>query len=156
MIRRRATPIVAALALAASASVAAASGAPASIGAATQIRAVYRTVLTAEYFGPASAVCLHLTAAGVMSFTATGGTCLHAFDQEQHVLKHKVKDDDNSGYTAAQWRTEVKFVMAHLKVSVHGSHATAIGGESGIPGQTTLVKVGGKWLFNSYPPSVQS
>jgi len=41
-------------------------------------------------------------------------------------------------------------------VTVHGSHATAIGSESGIPGQTTLVKVAGKWLFNSYPPSVQS
>ena len=34
------------------------------------IRAVYRTVLTAEYFGPASAVCRNLTAAGVRSFTA--------------------------------------------------------------------------------------
>jgi len=154
MIRIRATAVAAALALTLGAGVGVAS---ASSGAVTQVRAVYRTVLSAEYFGPASAVCSHLTAAGVKSFTAGGaGTCTHAFDQEQHVLRHKTKDVDDSGYTAAEWRMEVNFVMDHLKVTVHGSHATAIGSESGIPGQTTLVKVAGKWLFNSYPPSVQS
>ena len=31
---------------------------------AAAIRTVYRTVLTAEYFGPASALCGNLTAAG--------------------------------------------------------------------------------------------
>ncbi|HEV3322681.1 MAG TPA: hypothetical protein VG147_10920 [Solirubrobacteraceae bacterium] len=32
--------------------------------------------------------------------------------------------------------------------------ATAIG-PSGIPGQTTLVRVNGRWLFSSYPPSIE-
>jgi hypothetical protein len=139
------------------AALAAPGAAQASSSPSTQVRAVYQTVLTAEYFGPASAVCSHLTAAGVKSFTAGGaGTCTKAFDQVQHVLKHKTKGVDDSGYSAGQWRSVVKSVMAHLKVSVHGSHATAIGGESGIPGQTTLVEVAGKWLFSSYPPSIQS
>ncbi len=50
------------------------SGATASAasGSGPQIRAVYRSVLTAEYFGPASAVCSRLTANGVNSFTAGG------------------------------------------------------------------------------------
>lgn len=133
-----------------------AGAAAASSSAVTAVRAVYRTVLTAEYFGPASAVCSHLTATGVKSFTAGGaGTCTHAFSEQQHILRHKTKGVDDSGYTAAQWRQEVSMVMAHLKVSVHGSRATAIGGQSGIPGQTTLVERGGKWLFSSYPPSIQ-
>ncbi len=125
--------------------------------AVNQVRIVYRTVLTAEYFGPASGVCSHLSSAGVRSFTAGGGgSCTHAFDQDQHVLRHKTKGIDDSGYTAAQWRSEVNSVMSQLKVSVRGTHATAAAGESGIPGRTTLVKVGGKWLFNSYPPSLSS
>jgi hypothetical protein len=131
--------------------------AEASSSAVTQVRAVYRTVFTAEYFGPASAVCSALTATGVKSFTAGGaGTCQHAFAEEQHVLKHKIKDVDDSGYTAAQWREVVSSVMAHLKVTIHGTRASVIGGESGIPGKTTLVEVSGKWLFNSFPPSIQS
>jgi hypothetical protein len=130
--------------------------AAASTNAVTQVRAVYRSVLTAEYFGPASGVCSHLTAAGVRSFTAGGaGSCRHAFDQEQHILRNKTKGVDDSGYTAVQWRQVVNSVMGHLKVSVHGSHAMAIGESSGIPGQTTLVRVAGEWLFNSYPPSIQ-
>lgn len=133
-----------------------AQAAGASSSAVTRVRTVYRTVLTAEYFGPASGVCSHLTAAGIRSFTAGGaGSCRHAFDQQQHILRHKTKGVDNSGYTAVQWRQVVNSVMGHLKVSVHGSHATAIGGESGIPGRTTLVRVAGEWLFSSYPPSIQ-
>lgn len=153
----RTRPILAATAVALGIGATAGAGAAeASSGAVTQVRAVYRTVLTAEYFGPASAMCSHLTAAGVKSFTAGGaGTCTHAFAEQQHVLKHKTKGVDDSGYTAAQWRQVVSTVMAHLKVTVHGSHASAIGGESGIPGRTTLVKVKGAWLFSSYPPSVQ-
>ena len=152
----RARPVALALALAIVIAVVAAAPAAASGGAVTQIRSVYRTVFTAEYFGPASAVCSHLTAAGVKSFTAPDGiTCTKAFDEQQHVLKHKTKGVDDSGYTAAQWLRVVKEVMAHLKVSVHGTHATAIGGQSGIPGQTKLVKLKGKWLFNSFPPSIQ-
>ncbi|HEY5318851.1 MAG TPA: hypothetical protein VIJ20_12755 [Solirubrobacteraceae bacterium] len=157
--RIRAIIIACSLAVATAGGAMDAAAAQASSPAVTAVRAVYRTVLTAEYFGPGSAVCSHLTAAGVKSFTAGGaGTCKHAFQQQQqqHMLKHKIKDDDNSGYTPTQWRQEVSFVMAHLKVSVHGAHASAIGGESGIPGRTTLVEVGGKWLFSSYPPSVQS
>jgi hypothetical protein len=137
----------------------AAVGAEAAAGstdAVAQVRAVYRSVLTAEYFGPASGECSHLTAAGVRSFTAGGaGSCRHAFDEQQHVLRHKMKGVDDSGYTAAQWRQVVNSVMGHLKVSVRGSHATAIGDGSGIPGQTTLVRIDSKWLFNSYPPSIQ-
>ena len=124
-------------------------------GAGPQVRAVYRSVLTAEYFGPASAVCSRLTASGIKSFTAGGqGTCRHAFDEQQHVLRHKTRGIDDSGFTARKWRKEVDQVMAHLKVSIHGAHATAIG-PSGIPGQTTLVRVNGRWLFSSYPPSIQ-
>jgi hypothetical protein len=124
--------------------------------AVTHVRAVYRRVLSAEYFGPARTECSALTAAGVRSFTAGGaGTCTHAFYEQQHILRHKTRDVDDSGYTAAEWRREVSSVMAHLNVHVHGRHASAIGGESGIPGRTTLVEVRGKWLFNSYPPSIQ-
>jgi hypothetical protein len=132
-------------------------GAAASSGAAaTKVRAVYRTVLEAEYFGPASTVCSRLTARAVKSYTAGGaGTCAKAFEQQQHVLRHKTKFVENSGYTPAGWRREVNSVMAHLKVSVHGRRATAIGGQSGIPGQTKLLEVKGRWLFDSYPPSVQ-
>ena len=132
-------------------------GAAAATTAVAQVRAVYRSVLTAEYFGPAAGVCSHLTAAGVTSYTA-GGTesCAHAFRQDQHVLTHKTKGLDQSGYTPAQWRREVNVVMGELKVSVTGSHASVIGTHSGIPGRTTLVKVGAVWAFSSYPPSVAS
>jgi hypothetical protein len=71
------------------------------------------------------------------------------------VLQHKVPGVDDSGFTAAEWRIEVAQVMAHLKLSIHGTHASAIG-SSGIPGQTTLVRINGRWLFSSYPPSIQS
>jgi len=152
--RARVIPIAAVLALVAAA--ASANAAYAFSARVNHVRTVYRGVLRAEYFGPASAVCSRLTAAGVRSFTAGGaGTCRHAFRQQQHILRHKTSGVDDSGFTAAGWRQEVKFVMAHLRVTVHGSHASAIGGESGIPGRTTLVRVNGKWLFNSYPPSIQ-
>ncbi len=125
-------------------------------GSNPQIRAVYRSVLTAEYFGPASAVCSHLTTGGVNSFTAGGqGTCRHAFDALQHVLRHKTPGVDDSGFTARAWRADVAQVMAHLKLTVHEAHATAIG-PSGIPGQTSLVRVNGRWLFSSSPPSIES
>jgi hypothetical protein len=133
------------------------SGAPANAAgsASSQVRTVYRSVLTAEYFGPAGAVCSRLTTSGVRSFTAGGqGTCVQAFDALQHVLRHKTPGVDDSGFTAGEWRTEVAQVMANLKVSVHGTHASAIG-PSGIPGETTLVRVNGRWLFSSYPPSIQ-
>jgi hypothetical protein len=124
---------------------------------AAAVRAVYRKVLTAEYFGPARAVCSRLTARGKRSFAATSGasSCRAAFKAQQHILKHKNPHIDNSGYTPSGWRHVVHSVMAHLKVSIRGSRASAVGGESGIPGKTTLVKVGGRWLFNSYPPSIQ-
>ncbi len=69
---------------------------------AAAIRAVYRTVLTAEYFGPASAVCGNLTAAGIRAFTAAapGQSCTAAYDQLHHTLHHKQPGNDNSGYTA--------------------------------------------------------
>ena len=121
-----------------------------------QVRAVYRSVLTAEYFGPASAVCSRLTRNGVRAFTAGNQTsCRHAFDVQQHVLRHKTPGVDDSGYTAHQWRTEiVASVMAHLKVSIDGTNASAIG-PSGIPGKTTFVMINGKWLIDSYPPSIE-
>ncbi len=133
-----------------------ASGAADATGAgATQVRAVYRSVLNAEYFGPASVLCSRLTASGLKSFTAGGqGTCLRAFDAQQHVLRHKTRGVDSSGFTARQWRAEVTEVMGMLKVVVHGTRASAIG-PSGIPGKTTLVEIGGKWLFSSYPPSIE-
>jgi hypothetical protein len=132
------------------------SGATASAsGSSPQIRAVYRSVLTAEYFGPASAACSRLTASGVKAFTAGGqGTCRHAFDALQNVLRHKTPGVDDSGFTAREWRIEVAQVMARLKLSIHGAHATAIG-PSGIPGQSTLVRVNDRWLFSSYPPSIE-
>jgi hypothetical protein len=122
----------------------------------SQVRTVYRSVLEAEYFGPASGVCSRLTASGRASFTAGGGgTCAHAFAAQQHVLRHKVPDVDDSGFTPTQWRGEVDQVMATLKVTVHGSTASAIG-PSGIPGRTVLVRVAGRWMFTTYPPSIQS
>lgn len=151
--RLRATTIAVAIALATIAmTCATASGAS---GPGAQVRAVYRSVLTAEYFGPASAVCSRLTASGVKSFTAGGeGTCRHAFNDLQHVLRHKTPGVDDSGFTAREWRVEVAEVMARLKLSIHGTRATAIG-PSGIPGQTTVVRVNGRWLFSSYPPSIE-
>ncbi len=114
-------------------------------------------MLLAEYFGPASAVCSQLTPAGLKSYTAAGAkSCRAAFAQDQQVLRHKTKGVDDSGYTAAQWRKVVADVISHLKVSVSGTRASAIGGDSGIPGRTTLVLVSGNWLFSSYPPSVAS
>jgi hypothetical protein len=130
--------------------------AQASPSAVAQVKTLYRAVLSAEYFGPASEVCSHLTAAGVAAFTAGGaGTCIKAFDQQQHFLRHKTRGVDDSGYTPAQWRAVVKSVLAHLDVTVHGKSASAIGGQSGLPGETKLVKVKGHWLFNSYPPSIE-
>jgi hypothetical protein len=124
----------------------------------TQIKSVYRAVLTAEYFGPASEVCSNLTARGVKYFTLgdPGHGCVYVFKQQQHALTHKIPDEDNTGYTPTQWRGLVVEILDHLKVTVHGTHATALGGESGIPGQTDLVEVNGHWLFNDYPPSVSS
>jgi hypothetical protein len=128
----------------------------ASTNAVSRVRDVYRSVLDAEYFGPSSAVCSRLTASGVKSFTAGGqGTCRRAFDAEQHVLRHKMRGVDDSGFTARQWRQEVSQVMGTLKITVHGTHASAIG-PSGIPGRTTLVEISGTWFFSSYPPSIQS
>jgi hypothetical protein len=125
--------------------------AQASSGAVVRIRAVYRAVLTAEYFGPADAVCSRLATAAVRSFTSGGRmSCRHAFREAQRTLTNKSKNIDNTGYTRAEWRGVITTVMAHLKVRVHGRHATATGG----PGQTKLVRVGGRWLVNSYPPSV--
>jgi hypothetical protein len=117
------------------------------------VRAVYRKVLTAEYFGPASAVCSRLTATGVRSFTAGSGTCTRAFDQQQHVLEHKTPDDDNSGYSASGYRQVVNSFMAHLTVTITGSRAIATA-QSGL-GPARLVRVDGHWLFNLCP-SVQS
>lgn len=131
------------------------SAAQASTRAAARVRAVYRTVLTAEYFGPASGVCAHLTAAAVRSFTAGGmGTCRRAFAETQHTLRRKAKNVDNAGYTPTQWHQVVETAMANLRVRVHGTRATAVGGQAGIPGRTKLVDIGGRWLLDSYPPSV--
>jgi hypothetical protein len=46
----------------------------------SQVESVYRSVRTAEYFGPASRVCSRLTATGLAAFAAGGGgPCPHAF-----------------------------------------------------------------------------
>jgi hypothetical protein len=120
------------------------------------VRTVYRTVLTAEYFGPAKAVCSRMTARARRSFAAAGNvsSCRAAFEAQQHILRHKTPHVDNSGYTPRGWRRVVRSVMAHLKVHVHGRHASTIG-RYGIPGRDTLVKVRGRWLFSGYPPSIQ-
>jgi len=120
------------------------------------IRSVYRTVLTAEYFGPADAVCGNLTTAGVRSFTATAPreSCTAAYDQLRHVLHHKQPDNDNSGYTAKTYRTVVAAFMANLTINVHGTHAS-VHGPSGL-GPSTLVETGGHWRFSAYPPTVES
>jgi hypothetical protein len=154
----RAVTIAVALLLAASTGLAGAANAHSSGSAVTQIKSVYRAVLSAEYFGPASAVCSNLTAKGRAQFTVASGPggCPHAFDQLQHALTHKIPDEDDTGYTPTQWRGLVIEIVDHLKVSVRGKKATALGGESGIPGQTVLLEVGGHWLFNTYPPSLSS
>ena len=123
---------------------------------AAAIRAKYRTVLTAEYFGPASAVCANLTPAGVRSFTAAapGESCTAAYDQLHHILHHKQPDNDNSGYTAKAYRSVVATFMTNLKISVHGKRAS-VHGPSGL-GASKLVEVGGDWRFSAYPPTVES
>jgi hypothetical protein len=120
------------------------------------IRAKYRTVLTAEYFGPARAVCGNLTAAGVRSFTAAAPSesCTAAYDQLHHILHHKQPDNDNSGYTAKAYRTVVAQFMANLRISVHGTRAS-VHGPSGL-GPSKLVEAGGQWRFSAYPPTVES
>ncbi|MGP0053369.1 MAG: hypothetical protein ACLPZR_31630 [Solirubrobacteraceae bacterium] len=120
------------------------------------IRAVYRTVLTAEYFGPASAVCGNLTAAGIRAFTAAapGQSCTAAYDQLHHTLHHKQPDNDNSGYTATAYRGTVATFMANLTISVRGARAS-VHGPSGL-GPSKLVEVGGHWRFSAYPPTVES
>jgi hypothetical protein len=134
----------------------AAAPAQASASSLRQVRAVYRSVLSAEYFGPSSAVCGRLTATGRAAFTAGGGgSCAQVFVIEQRVLRHRVPGVDDSGYTPAQWREVVDQVMAALKVTIHGTRASAIG-PSGIPGRTELVHAGGRWLFTSFPPTIQS
>jgi ribulose kinase len=122
----------------------------------TAIRAVYGTVLTAEYFGPASAVCGNLTAAGMRAFTAAepGQSCTAAYDRLHHTLHHKQPDNDNSGYTAKAYRSTVATFMAKLKISVHGMRAS-VHGPSGL-GPSKLVEVGGHWRFSAYPPTVES
>jgi hypothetical protein len=126
--------------------------------AVTQIKSVYRAVLTAEYFGPASELCSNLTRRAVKYFTLgdPGHGCVYVFKKQQHALTHKIPDEDDTGYSPTQWRGLVVEILDHLKVTVHGTHATAIGGDSGIPGQTDLVEVNGRWLFNDYPPSIAS
>jgi hypothetical protein len=123
---------------------------------AAAVRGKYRTVLTAEYFGPASAVCGNLTAAGVRSFTAAapGESCTAAYDQLRHILHHKQPDNDNSGYTAKAYRSVVAEFMAHLSISVHGARAS-VHGPSGL-GASKLVEVAGQWRFSAYPPTVES
>jgi hypothetical protein len=123
---------------------------------AAAIRAEYRAVLTAEYFGPARVVCGNLTAAGVRSFTAAapGQSCTAAYDQLRHILHHKQPDNDNSGYTAKAYRSVVAEFMANLSISVHGNRAS-VHGPSGL-GPSKLVKVDGRWRFSAYPPTVES
>ena len=113
-------------------------------------------MLTAEYFGPASAVCGNLTAAGIRAFTtaAPGHSCTAAYDQLHHTLHHKQPDNDNSGYTAKAYRSTVATFMANLKISVRGTRAS-VHGPSGL-GPSKLVEVGGHWRFSAYPPTVES
>jgi hypothetical protein len=124
--------------------------------AATQIKTLYKSVMLAEYFGPESAVCSHLTTSGVKAYTGGLASCAKTFSEVQHTLRHKTKDVDDSGYTAGQWRTVVAQVLHTLKVKVSGSHATATDGGSGIPAPTKLTLVGGSWTFSSAPPSIES
>jgi len=118
---------------------------------APQVRAVYRKVLTAEYFGPASAVSSSLTATGMRSFTAGRETCTRAFDEQQHLLKHKTPGDDDSGYSASGWRQLVS--SGAPDGTIKGSKATATA-QYGL-GAAQLVRVDGHWLFYRCP-SVQS
>jgi hypothetical protein len=123
---------------------------------AAAIRVVYRTVLTAEYFGPADAVCGNLTAAGTKAFTTglPGQSCTAAYNQLHHTLHYKQPDNDNSGYTAKAYRSTVATFMAGLKISVRGTRAS-VHGPSGL-GSSKLVEVGGHWRFSAYPPTVES
>jgi hypothetical protein len=139
-----------------SASVLAIPAVAAAASPATAIRVVYRTVLSAEYFGPADAVCGNLTAAGRRAFTAAtpGQSCTTAYGQLHHTLHHKQPDNDNSGYTAKAYRGTVAMFIANLKISVHGTHAN-VHGPSGL-GSSKLVEVAGHWRFSAYPPTVES
>ena len=123
---------------------------------AAAIRAVYRTVLTAEYFGAASAVCGNLTAAGIRAFTAAAPGQAHGGVQPglHHTLHHKQPGNDNSGYTAKAYRSTVATFMANLKISVSGTRAS-VHGPSGL-GPSKLIEAGGHWRFSAYPPTVES
>lgn len=120
------------------------------------VRSLYRQVLLSEFTGPAHAVCSQLTPAGRKSFTAGRATsCTAAFAAQKRVLWRKAGVADNAPKAVAQWDKLVDRVVAHLQVSVHGTRASAIGGESGIPRRTTLALGSGGWLFSSAPPSIQ-
>jgi hypothetical protein len=124
--------------------------------ATTAIRDVYKTVLSAEYFGPVSAVCGNLTAAGAKSFTAgtRGQTCTQAYDALHHTLHHKIKGADDTGYTPTAYKRVVATFMANLTITVHGTRAS-VHAQSGL-GPSTLIEAGGHWRFNAYPPTVES
>ena len=147
---------LAATAVAVSVSVLALSPLAAAASPAATVRTVYRTVLTAEYFGPANAVCGNLAAAGIRAFTAAapGQSCTAAYNQLHHTLHHKQPDNDNSGYTAKAYRSTVATFMANLTISVHGTRAS-VHGPSGL-GPSKLVEAGGHWRFSAYPPTVES
>ena len=143
--------------VAACASAAAAAPAGAATSAVGQVKAVYRSVMLAEYFGTASGVCGELTAKGRRDFEldTSSHTCPASWRAVHYELHHKIKGVDNSGYTPAQWRATVKNILAHLTVRARGATATAVG-PYGIPGKTKLILVRGRWVFDTAPPSVQS
>lgn len=120
------------------------------------VRSLYRQVLLSEFTGPAQAVCSQLTPAGRKSFAAgRAKSCTAAFAARKRVLWRKAGVADNAPKAFARWDKLVDRVMAHLKVSVRGTQASATGGESGIPRHTTLVLGSGGWLLSSGPPRIQ-
>jgi hypothetical protein len=117
---------------------------------AAAVRAEYRKVVLAEFFGPARAVCTQLTASGRRAY-AGGHRCTTVFAGDQRALALKLGGGPGSSVARNEWRNEVASVLAHLEVKLQGRRASAID-RSGVFHKAVLVRVGRYWRFSSVPP----
>jgi hypothetical protein len=115
------------------------------------VKAEYRKVLSAEFFGPARAVCSQLTTEGLRAYTGGVETCDTVFAGNQRAIALKVGGGTAAPNAAAAWRNEVTTIMAHLNVKISGRHATA-SDPSGAFRRSRLEQVGRGWKFTSAPP----
>ncbi len=122
---------------------------------AATIRAVeseYRRVALAEFFGPTSAVCGQLTAAGLHDYSHGAAGCARVFAENQRALALKLGGGSDSAAARAAWRKAVSLAVAHLAVKMVGAREAITADHSGLFRRTHLVKVRGHWRFSSAPP----